>query len=73
MELGVRIGSVPLPELLRLSPGQLLLLRASVEQPAELRAAGHTMFVAMPARRGLARVAQVVKLCSLERPGGSTL
>jgi flagellar motor switch protein FliM len=72
MELGARIANVPLRELMRLSPGQLLLLGASVEQPAELQAAGHVMFTAMPARRGSSRVAQVLKVCPAEQPKGST-
>jgi flagellar motor switch protein FliM len=72
LELGARIANVPLRELMRLSPGQLLLLGASVEQPAELQAAGHAMFTAMPARRGASRVAQVLKLCPVDPPNGTT-
>ncbi|MGO9646872.1 MAG: flagellar motor switch protein FliM [Terriglobales bacterium] len=72
MELGAKSKNVPLPDLMRLSPGRLLLLRTSVEQPAELRAAGHPMFIAMPARRGSTRVAQVIKLYPAEQPDGVT-
>ena len=63
LELGAKIGNVPLRELMRLTPGGLLLLHTSVEHPAELQTSGHAMFIAMPARRGLERVAQVVKVC----------
>jgi flagellar motor switch protein FliM len=73
LELGARIGNVPLREMMRLSPGQLLLLRASVEQPAELQTTGHAMFMAMPARRGASRVAQVLKVCPIEQPKGTVL
>jgi flagellar motor switch protein FliM len=72
MELAAKIKNVPLAELMRLSPGRLLLLRTSVDQPAELQAAGHPMFVAMPARRGASRVAQVVKPYLIAQPRGTT-
>jgi flagellar motor switch protein FliM len=68
VELGTKIGSVTLRELMGLSPGQLLLLHTSVEQPAELQASGHAMFMAMPARRGSSRVAQVLKRSPVEQP-----
>ncbi|MFZ0287394.1 MAG: FliM/FliN family flagellar motor switch protein [Terriglobales bacterium] len=73
LELGVRIPNLPVAELMRLSPGRLLPLHTSAEQPAELQAAGHALFIAMPARRGADRVAQVVKLCPLEQSGETAL
>jgi flagellar motor switch protein FliM len=72
MELRARIANVPLRDLMCLSPGQLLLLGASVEQPAELQTTGHAMFIAMPARRGSSRVAHVLKVCPVEQPKGAT-
>jgi flagellar motor switch protein FliM len=68
LELGARIGSVPLRELMRLTPGWLLLLHTPVEQPAELHVAGRALFIAMPARRGSYRVAQVLKVSPAELP-----
>ena len=72
LDLMARIANVPLRELMLLSPGQLLLLRTSVEQPAELQVAGHAMFMATPARRGSFRAAQVLGLCPNETLPGAT-
>jgi flagellar motor switch protein FliM len=60
VELGMRVASVPVRELLRVSSGGLLTLNCPVHQPAALRVGEREMFSAVVARRGTARAAQVV-------------
>jgi len=70
LELAARIPAISMSALVNLSPGQMLSLRTAVEQPVELQASGHTMFTAMPARRGTARVAQVLTLTPVDAQNG---
>ena len=60
LELGMRVASVPVRELLRVSPGGLLTLDCPVHQPATLRVGEREMFRAVVARRGAGRAAQVL-------------
>lgn len=66
VELGMRIQSVPVRELVDLSPGVVLTLPCSVPQPATLRVGERELFTAIPARRGASRAAQVVERCRME-------
>jgi flagellar motor switch protein FliM len=67
LELGLTSLPVPLRELAELAPGSLLVLRREVDKPATLLVSGREMFRAAVARRGPARVAQVLERCA-ERP-----
>jgi flagellar motor switch protein FliM len=72
VDLGMKIARVPLPDLTRLSPGTLLVLKYSAQQPAALRVSGCEMFVAAVARRGRLRAAQVLERCHREPERNST-
>jgi len=60
VELGMRVASVRLAELLQFAPGSVLRLHCPVHQPAALRIGEREMFSAIVARRGRARAAQVL-------------
>lgn len=60
VELGMRVASVRVRELLQVSPGSVLTLRCPVHQPAALRVGEREMFSALVARRRTARAAQVL-------------
>ncbi|HYA23108.1 MAG TPA: FliM/FliN family flagellar motor switch protein [Terriglobales bacterium] len=60
VELGMRVASVPVRELLGVLPGGVLRLDCPVHQPATVRVGEREMFTAIVARRGPARAAQVV-------------
>lgn len=67
VELGLTSLAVPLRKLIELAPGSLLVLRREARKPATLLVGGREMFTAGVARRGPARVAQVLECCP-ERP-----
>jgi len=73
VELGMNIPGVPLRDLTRLSPGTLLVLKHSAQQPGSLRVSGCAMFAATVARRGQLRAAQVLERCPAESDGRLTL
>jgi flagellar motor switch protein FliM len=72
VELGMKIPGVPLRDLTRLSPGTLLVLKHSAQQPGALRVSGCDMFAARVARRGQLRAAQVLERCPTESDGRLT-
>ncbi len=59
VDLAMKITGVPLPDLMALSPGTLLVLKCPAQRAAALRASGCEIFVATVARRGWWRAAQV--------------
>jgi len=59
VDLSVTSIPVPVRDLLDLSPGKVLVLRRSVEEPVSLLVAGNEMFSAAAARRGDVRVAHL--------------
>jgi flagellar motor switch protein FliM len=59
VDLAMKITGVPLPDLMALSPGTLLVLKCPTQRAAALRASGCEIFVATVARRGWWRAAQV--------------
>ena len=61
LELGMKIASVPLTELMHLTPGKLLALRCPVERPASLRVGDCELFRAAAARLGSSRVAHILE------------
>jgi len=60
VELGMRVATVPVRDLLQVSPGGVLTLDCPVRQPAALRVGEREMFSAVVARCGAARAAQVL-------------
>jgi len=64
LELGTKIPSVPLRELLHLVPGTLLGFRCPVERPAALRVGARELFVAAAARLGTSRAAHILERLS---------
>jgi flagellar motor switch protein FliM len=72
LELGMKIASVPVRELMQLVPGKLLALRCPVERPATLRVRDCELFRAAAARLGATRVAHILEPSALapeRRPG----
>jgi len=63
VDLGMNIPGVPLRDLMNLSPGSLLVLKAPAQPAAVLRVSGCDMFMATVARRGRLRAAQVLEPC----------
>lgn len=60
VELGAHRVTVPVHDLLRLVPGGLLVMKRAVAKPATLLVGELPMFAARAARKGSARVAQVL-------------
>ena len=62
VELDATSLSVPMSTLLKLQPGDVLRLQHSLRQTPKLVVTGQEIFEAVPARRGVTRAAQVVRL-----------
>ena len=65
--LEVQTGGARLRDLMRLTPGALLLLRHPAHGPALVQVGGQNMFSASVARAGTCRAAQILELAGLPR------
>jgi len=68
MELSTDAGGVRAANLIGLAPGDVLVLRQRLEQPATLLLGGHPMFRAILAKRGPRRVAQLLERYPIPEP-----